>query len=676
MDILKMNHKLLKIAVGFILFMTISFGFQLSKAQCPAGQSEVFIDVITDDYGYDCYWELLLAGDTCGGNSIIQGGNMAVGCYGGCAQAQTSGGYADNTTITEGPWCLQEGNYYDIVYVDDYGDGGITFEVNVSGQLAKTISGSGCGGTYSFMIQPPLSLDSSNLPIVVLNTLGQTILDDPKITIDMGIIYNGPGQMNHMSDPFNDYDSKIGIEYRGSSSQSFPKKSYGLETRDVFGNSLNVPILGMPSENDWILYAPYSDKSLIRNVMAFELGAKLGGYAPRTRLCELVLDNSYQGVYVFMEKIKRASTRVDISGLGTTDTLGDQVTGGYIIKIDKSTGGSDGWVSPYPPDSSGVHDIFFQYDYPDWKYILPVQQSYIQDFMYDFESTLKSPWFLDVDSGYKNYVDITSFADFLIMNELTNNVDGYRLSTFMNKDKDSKGGKLTMGPLWDFNLAFGNADYCNGGNTFGWAYDFNSVCPGDNKQIPFWWERILQDSIFVNLVKCRWDNLRNGEFHTDTIMAYIDSLANYLDIAQQRNFNTWNILGTYIWPNNFIGNTYQEEIDYMKTWASERLVWLDSNISGICYPSLSVFNQDESTLGFILYPNPADKQAHIINPSAFERPVEIMIFDQFGKLVYKDGSYKIDDEIFIESSSLSSGIYICKIRFGNKTASRKFIIIH
>lgn len=671
-----LQERYFKIVFGFILVMVLSLTFQISLAQCPAGQSEVFIDVITDGYGYDCYWELLLAGDTCGGNSIFQGGNMAVGCYGGCLQAQTPGGYADNTTISEGPWCLQEGNSYDIVYVDDYGDGGIVFEVYISGQLAKTISGSGCGGTYNFMVQPPLALDSSNLPIVVLNTIGQTILDDPKITIDMGIIYNGPGQMNHMSDPFNVYDSKIGIEYRGSSSQSFPKKSYGLETRDVFGNSLNAPILGMPSENDWILYAPYSDKTLIRNVVTFELGDKLGGYAPRTRLCELIIDNSYHGVYVLMEKIKRGNARVDISGLGAADTLGDQVTGGYIIKIDKSTGGSDGWVSPYPPDSSGIHDIFFQYDYPDWKYILPAQETYIQDFMFDFEATLKSNWFLNPDSGYKNYVDITSFADFLIMNELTNNVDGYRLSTFMHKDKDSKEGRLTMGPLWDHNLAFGNADYCNGGNTYGWAYDFNSVCPNDNFMVPFWWDRMLQDTFFVNLAKCRWEALRTGPFHTDTIMGHIDSLANYLNMAQQRNFNNWNILGTYVWPNNFIGNTYQEEIDYLKTWTTERLSWIDSNLSGICYPYMHVNNQNDNNFDFSIHPIPADDQVNIIKPPAFEGAVEIVVFDQFGKLVYMEDYPGNDRELQIETSSFSSGIYICIMRTVNKMASRKFVLTH
>jgi hypothetical protein len=144
---------------------------------------------------------------------------------------------------------------------------------------------------------PPEYFESSNLPIVMINTLGQTIVNDPRIVCDMGIIYNGEGAINYLSDPFKEYDGKISIEIRGSSSQSFPKKSYGLETQDSLGENSNVKLLGMPKENDWILYAPYSDKSLMRNVLTYKLGNDIGRYAPRTRFCELFINNDYKGVY-------------------------------------------------------------------------------------------------------------------------------------------------------------------------------------------------------------------------------------------------------------------------------------------------------------------------------------------------------------------------------------------
>jgi len=187
-----------------------------------------------------------------------------------------------------------------------------------------------------------LVFTSSNLPIVVINTIGQTIIDDPRIVCDMGIIDNGFGFINSINDPFNNYNGKISIEYRGSQSQSFPKKSYALETQDSIGNNNNVSLLGMPVENDWILYAPYSDKSLMRNFLTFDLGRKMGNYSPRTVYCELVVNGDYKGIYILMEKIKRDNDRVDIAKLDTNDLAGDSLTGGYIIKVDKFTGTGGG----------------------------------------------------------------------------------------------------------------------------------------------------------------------------------------------------------------------------------------------------------------------------------------------------------------------------------------------
>ena len=165
----------------------------------------------------------------------------------------------------------------------------------------------------------------------------------------MGIIDNGFGNINSVNDAFNDYNGKISIEYRGSSSQSFPKKPYALETQDSIGNNNNVSLLGMPVENDWILYAPYTDKSLMRNFLTFDLGRKMRNYSPRTVYCELVVNGDYKGIYILMEKIKRDNDRVDIAKLDSNDVAGDSLTGGYIIKVDKYTGtGGLDWLSDFP----------------------------------------------------------------------------------------------------------------------------------------------------------------------------------------------------------------------------------------------------------------------------------------------------------------------------------------
>jgi len=428
--------------------------------------------------------------------------------------------------------------------------------------------------------QPPLIFTTSNLPIVIINTNGQTIVDDPRIVCDMGIIDNGFGNINSVNDPFNDYNGKISIEYRGSSSQSFPKKPYALETQDSLGNNNNVSLLGMPVENDWILYAPYSDKALMRNFLTFDLGRKMGRYAPRTVYCELVINGDYKGIYILMEKIKRDNDRVDIAKLDADDLAGDSLTGGYIIKVDKYTGtGGTDWLSDFP--NIGGNNLYIQYHYPDASVMLPQQLDYIEHYVDSFEYALAGPNFADTSIGYAKYIDVNSFIDLYIINELSKNIDGYRLSTYMYKDRDDNGGKLTMGPFWDYNLAFGNADYCSGGITSGW--EVNGGC-GDNN--PFWFERLLSDTIYQNKLKCRWEYLRDRSFHQDSLFNFIDSMALYLNDAQQRNFQKWPTLGTYVWPNYYVGNTYQDELNFFKTWIGDRLVWLDNNLGGNCYEIL------------------------------------------------------------------------------------------
>lgn len=155
----------------------------------------------------------------------------------------------------------------------------------------------------------PFDFTSSNLPIVVITTKpGETIKNEPKITAEMKIIHNGGGIRNNVSDSGNIYNGKIGIEIRGMYSASLPQKPYGFETRDIAGNNLDVSLLGMPSENDWVLLANYNDKTFLRNVLAFELFEKMGHYAPRTRYCEVVLNDEYQGIYLLGEKIKTVMT--------------------------------------------------------------------------------------------------------------------------------------------------------------------------------------------------------------------------------------------------------------------------------------------------------------------------------------------------------------------------------
>lgn len=177
-----------------------------------------------------------------------------------------------------------------------------------------------------------VQFDSTNLPIILIDTQGNEIIDEPKIQARMKIIFNNDGKTNRISDSANIYNDYIGIEIRGSSSQMFPKKAYSIETRDSSGEDNDVSLLGFPEESDWVLYAPYSDKTLLRNVLAYKFANNLGRYASHTKFCEVFLNGDYIGVYVFMEKIKRDKNRVDIKKLEPEDNSGDALTGGYLLQ--------------------------------------------------------------------------------------------------------------------------------------------------------------------------------------------------------------------------------------------------------------------------------------------------------------------------------------------------------
>ncbi len=489
------------------------------------------------------------------------------------------------------------------------------------------------------VMQAQVNLQNSNLPIVVINTFGQVIPDEPKIMANMGIIDNGPGQRNFINQAFNSYFGSIGIELRGSSSQDLSdKKPYGVETRNADGSNLNTALLGMPSENDWVFLAPYSDKSLIRDVLAYTLARRIMPWAPRSRFVELIVNGDYKGVYAVLESIKKDNDRVDISTLNPDENSGDDLTGGYILKIDKWTGAfNDGFNSPYPPPGNPNTPIVYQYHYPRPDDISDPQKAYIQQYINNFEQVMASVNYTDPVVGYPSVIDVSSFVDFFLINEITRNVDGYRLSTFMYKNKDSNGGKLRMGPVWDFNIAFGNANYCSGNDTHGWAINFNWVCPTDSWLIPFWWDKLRNDPAFRGQVRSRWQQLRASTFSNTAINGVIDSLAAVVQEGQGRNFQRWPILGQWVWPNAFVGSTYASEINYLKTWLAGRLIWMDNEING--FP-VSVRESGGINLSVNAYPNPVGMGMEATIACTLPRSDEVVleIFDLRGSCVHRERS--------------------------------------
>lgn len=502
---------------------------------------------------------------------------------------------------------------------------------------------------------------SSNLPIVVINTNGQTIVDDPKIMADMGIIYNGVGVRNNVTDAFNHYNGKIGIEIRGQSSQSFPMKSYGFELWDNAGSSKNQSILGMPSESDWVLYAPYTDKTLMRNFLAYTMSREMGHWAANCRYVEVMLNNQYVGIYVLMEKVKRNSGRVSISKLNTTDISGDAVTGGYIFSLDKD---APAWVSQYLPENSTAgQSIRFCNVYPKSTAIVAEQASYIRMYVDSFETALNNNRYQDKQTGWRKYADENSFIDYFIVNEVSRNVDGYRLSTFLYKDRNSKGGKLVAGPVWDYDLAFRNANYCKGSDTTGWAYDFNKNCPQDYWQIPFWWEKLANDSSFQGKLRCRWKELRSTGVLSDVrLNQLIDSIVSLTAEARQRHFQKWPVLGQYVWPNpDPIAYSYSGEIDYLKEWLGYRLAWIGKNLKNIggCYDYPASVKE---AIMIQFYPNPFEDNITVNVKSRYNQALHLSVYDVSGRNVYEQSVSILSGSNYLTMPliRLSPGIYFVK----------------
>lgn len=432
---------------------------------------------------------------------------------------------------------------------------------------------------------------TSPLAIAVVDTLGNSVSRTPVPAYSCFIDLGEQGRA-WMAGPI-DFAGAGAINVRGKSSEGFPQHQYHLEIRDEQGDDKDVPILGLPAESDWVLYGPYTDKSLMRNVLSYRWSNEMGRYAPRTRYIELFLntDNTtvsmadYEGVYVLMEKIKISPNRVDIVELEPSDNAEPEITGGYIIKKDKFDGDDVSFNT-----SRGQTLIF---EDPNGHDLTQTQRDWVRGYMNSFEMALYGSSFADPVNGYAKFIDVGSFIDSHILVELTKNIDGFRLSTYMHKDRN---GKLVMGPAWDYNLSLGNADYLTGWMPSGWYFD--QLGDGD---YPYW-RRLFNDPQFELQYADRWFALRRDLFATDRLLGMVEDYATLLDEPAARNFDRWPILGQYVWPNWFIAKTFREEIVWMQGWLHDRLAWMDSRIASQFAAAPPAFNRQGGQVesGFLL----------------------------------------------------------------------------
>ncbi len=400
---------------------------------------------------------------------------------------------------------------------------------------------------------------------MTVQTDGTPIPDEPKITAAMRVIRDPSGGRSNLQTTPTDFTGQVGIELRGQTSQAYPKKQYGFETRDASGAGLQVSLLEMPAEEDWILQGPYRDKIMFRNAFAYELSNQIGRYAVRTRFVEAFVDESgtgsiadhYAGLFVLMEKIKRGAHRVNVERLAGDTEPG--VTGGWILKIDKG-------ANPFFTTARGTKIL---HEYPDGDTLTGAQRAWIKSYFDDFESALAT-----LGGDYAAYIDVRSFIDYFIVNEVMKNIDAYRISTFMHKGRESK---LMMGPVWDFDLSSTTVSRYGGDRPNGWVIleDFRA----DEWKPPFWWRKLLSDQEFVQKLIARWWALRSGTLRISNLFGLIDSWTTLLDEAQTRNYERWTgVLDVTLGSEPVAFPTYAGEVQEFKTFLEARLHWIDWNI--------------------------------------------------------------------------------------------------
>jgi len=407
----------------------------------------------------------------------------------------------------------------------------------------------------------------SNLPIVLINTPGNTtIVDNPRIIASMKIIDRGNGERNFLTDQdkpgFLNYNGKIEIELRGSSTQTRPKKQYGFSTlKDDNKTNNNVSLLGMPSENDWILNGMVFDPSLMRDYLSYNLSWMIGQYASRTAYCELVINGTYKGLYLLQEKIKADDNRVDITGISKSDNTLPNLSGGYIIKADKTTGGDPIAWTMYSTFGASVG---FIHEEPEPGEITKTQSDYIKTQFQLFETAAFNG--LNSDLGeISSYIDIPSFIDYMLICELASNADSYMFSTFFHKDRN---GKLRAGPVWDFDLTYGN-------DIFIWGYDRSKTnvwqfSNGNNEGSRFWRD-LFRNELYRCYMAKRWNELtKPGQpLNISNIEYFIDQAKDKISEAASRDNALWSSVGDH-----------QGQINKIKTFLRSRIDWMNFNLGG------------------------------------------------------------------------------------------------
>jgi len=389
------------------------------------------------------------------------------------------------------------------------------------------------------------------IPEIYITTEGNAEIESNKEYISGSLTVISDGSFDN-ADITNE---SLSIRLRGNSTLWMPKLSYKIKFDE------KTKLLNDNSEKDWVLLANFADQTLIRTALAYNMASELNmSFAPSVTFVDVYVNGVYQGNYMLTDQIEVTNDRVDIE-----ENVPDIDTG-YLIEFDKGLWRSDEEIAssnyfvvdgiPFVLKSPQIEDDHYS----------AAQKQYIKEYVEDVLNALEA------GDDYSALIDEASFIDWFIVSEVFKNVDSGYSSVYFYKDK---GGKLEMGPVWDFDLSTGNPGHL-----------------GDDLRGPEgWytnrWDKNLFFAYLMNYpsfqenLKARWN-----EVYDETILGLLDDVYYYSDSitdSRYQNFELWDIIGTneewYTAPEILELQTYDEQVWFLYDYLQVRIMWLDKEIN-------------------------------------------------------------------------------------------------
>lgn len=433
------------------------------------------------------------------------------------------------------------------------------------------------------------------VPVVALEAAG-TIPNEPKVDGAIKIYatppatYSTPPALMDLAMTPVTLMSPMGIELRGRSTRGYPKKPYSIELQTAMKTGNPQALFGMPPEADFALLACWLDRTCLRTALAFHLANEMrtpfnGGtlWHPRLEFIELFMKDQYYGTYNWVERVKKDRYRVNIPAPAKDMAAGD-ITGGYMLRIEfvgrgeitiaGKTYNRDFTVSP----SQQVWTYF----YPRVEDITEAQKAYIKDWATRFEAAANGADREDPEKGYRKFIDVRSWVDYMLVRELAREVDSYRLSFYMMKLPDSMGGKVYAGPQWDFDRGFGNANYYDANKPEGgWSFEGPPRPAKKGEEAATFAKNIFKSPSFQKELACRWKEVRKTFMTTAHINAQLDKWDTIWTKPQERDEAKWKLAGTYT-DSIPTHRLYKTALSGLKTWNEKRIAWMDSQLNPKC----------------------------------------------------------------------------------------------